>query len=720
MKGLVPTLNTDIPEAVSSKTTSTDDNLGATLLAKWTQWSTIRREIEEDWLKDLMAFNQQNESNVAQISKFHSHIYIGLTRTKCMSAFSRISNLMGDKHWDVQPTPIPENEANDPVNTAFIDKMKVRAEAMSKEIQDQLLDLHYEDYLDSVLLESCIIGTGCLKGVIASVKKLEKWCCVPPDGEELQPQWDVVKSEIPAPQIASPSIFDVYPDPYATRKEDMSGCFERHVLNRQQFSELKDDPRFDEVKINEILSMTDKGNHIAVWHETARRNIAKITDSTANQTERYDVLEYWGQVSGRLLSSAGVKEAEEIETYWATVWSCAGKTLLAKIMPMKKQVIPYNFFQYNKVPHQFWGISPARMVRSSQLGINGVVRSILDGMAMVAVPQAEINVTMLKEGQDPSIMKPGQIWLRDSGDPSTPAVRFFQPNIPTGQLIDMGEMFKSYADDETSLPAYTYGDQGNELNKTMGGMTLQMNAASLPIKSVIRNLEDFCIKPFITSLFDWNMQWSDKEDIKGDMQIDVIASAALLAKEQRSQQMMQLLNITANPLDAKFIDRKYLLGEIAKSMDIDPDKAVPTQMPEEEQPQAPQDTVLDQARASLLMAQVETEKSTKEKVDAEKTKIVLDSEYIAIQAANEVAMNPGIAPMGDALYKSAGGKDYNGGTLTDQQPIGQPHLMPVNTHPNFPANAPETMPEYAMPPQYPVAPSPSQGAQAGIERMGAG
>jgi hypothetical protein len=690
MQGLELRLNTEPPQPQDEpKTTFSDDALGQMLQSQWHTWAVARRQIEEEWLKDLRAFNQVNEPDAAKISKFHSHIYIGLTRTKCLSAYSRIVDIMfqsRDKHWGIEPTPIPESELTNPDSIAFLDEMKLRAEAMEKEIEDQMIDHHYEDHVKSAILEGCILGTGVVKGVIPGVKNIEKWAFTDVEGVKT---WDIVRSEIPTPKISSPSIFDIYIDPYATRYEDMSGVYERHILNRQQFSDLKNDPRFDEVKINDILNhSSDKGNYVPLYHENDRRAIANTQTTATNAVERYEVLEYWGQVSGRMLISSGIDDIDESGTYWCNVWVCNSKSLLAKIMPMKKQRIPYNFFIYNKIPHQFWGVGPARMMRHTQATLNGSIRSLLDGMAMAAIPMSEVNVHMLKEGQDPNRILPGMTFLRDSGDPSVPAVRFFQPSVPTGQLMQMAEMFKGYADDETALPAYTYGDNSNEINKTAQGMSMQMNTASLPLKAVVKNLEDFCISPLIISWFDWNMQWSDREDIKGDMTVNVLGTSALMAKETKSQQLMQFLNITANELDQKYVDRKYLLTQIAKSLEIDTQKAIPDQMPEEDMPQQeqPQISPVDQAKAQLLQVQAEKEKAEIQRIVADTANKNIQSQFSATQAAQQVVLNPHILPVADDLLISSGYQDANGYPIA-QQPQQQQVIdnTPQNTHPLDPA-----------------------------------
>jgi len=115
-----------------------------------------------------------------------------------------------------------------------------------------------------------------------------------------------------------------------------------------------------------------------------------------------------------------------------------------------------------------------------------------------------------------------------------------------------------------------------------------------------------------------------------------------------------------------------------------------------------------------------TEQATKEKVDAEKTESILRGMFSAIQGAQLVAGNEVIAAMADVLFKSAGGKDYNSGTLFDNSGamVNTPAMpLPANTSPGFPANPMQPEPEQSSPPQTTPALSPTLGANAGIETM---
>ena len=68
------------------------------------------------------------------------------------------------------------------------------------------------------------------------------------------------------------------------------------------------------------------------------------------------------------------------------------------------------------------------------------------------------------------------------------------------------------------------------------------------------------------------MQFDFDPDIKGDLEVKARGTESLMANEVRSQRLMQFLQIASNPALAPFAKFQYVIREIAKSMDLDPDK----------------------------------------------------------------------------------------------------------------------------------------------------
>ena len=68
------------------------------------------------------------------------------------------------------------------------------------------------------------------------------------------------------------------------------------------------------------------------------------------------------------------------------------------------------------------------------------------------------------------------------------------------------------------------------------------------------------------------MQFDFDPDTKGDLEVKAQGTESLMANEVRSQRLMQFLQIASNPSLAPFAKFQYVISEIAKSMDLDPDK----------------------------------------------------------------------------------------------------------------------------------------------------
>jgi len=91
------------------------------------------------------------------------------------------------------------------------------------------------------------------------------------------------------------------------------------------------------------------------------------------------------------------------------------------------------------------------------------------------------------------------------------------------------------------------------------------------VLTVVKNVDDYLLAPLGRSLFQWNMQFSDNPQIKGDLEVKARGTESLMANEVRSQRLLQFLQIGSNPVLAPFMKSDYIIREIAKSMDLDPD-----------------------------------------------------------------------------------------------------------------------------------------------------
>jgi hypothetical protein len=99
-----------------------------------------------------------------------------------------------------------------------------------------------------------------------------------------------------------------------------------------------------------------------------------------------------------------------------------------------------------------------------------------------------------------------------------------------------------------------------------------MSAANGSIRNVVKNVDDYLLAPMGKAFFSFNMQFDYDPDIKGDLEVKAQGTESLMANEVRSQRLMQFLQVASNPALAPFAKMDYIIREIAKAMDLDPNK----------------------------------------------------------------------------------------------------------------------------------------------------
>ena len=593
-------------------------SLGSRLSDVFTEYKDARKETENEWLKDLRQFQGMYEPEVlARLNESgaRSKVFVGLTRTKVMAAYSRIVDLLfqhGDSYFGIEPTPIPQldplkamqmreqavmqitaasggmaPELNEDLIAARMSELeeefleaeqiiaKEAAEKMAVEIHDQLIEANAEQKLKEAILESTIFGSGAIKAGTIRIDRVQSYSRIQ-DPTTGQTGFALSQIEKAMPEVESVSIFDLYPDPYCTSLEDCEGLFRRHVLTRSQLRDLADRPGFDGDMIRYLIKHNRQGNHTEEDHEKTRRRIAGINEYSES-SNRFEVIEYWGEIDGYELEEHGVDipEGTDLSDYFSScVWFSGGKVIKVMLNPIQGYRVPYHIFPYERSPHQFWGTGVPRMMRDSQTTMNAATRIWIDNLALSSGPMMEVNTDLLAAGEDPTDIHPWRVFLREGGDGSMAAVRFYQPVANANGLNQIVELFRRFADETTSLPSYTHGEQTRSLNKTATGISMLMGAANVALKSTIKNIDDFLLEPMVSALFHFNMEFGTNEKAKGDLKVISRGSTALIQKEVQSQRLLQFLSLVSNPMDAALVDRNQLLRDIAQSLDIDPDEVI--------------------------------------------------------------------------------------------------------------------------------------------------
>jgi hypothetical protein len=251
---------------------------------------------------------------------------------------------------------------------------------------------------------------------------------------------------------------------------------------------------------------------------------------------------------------------------------CNGNLLRAVVNPFTPFRVPYHSFPYERNPYSFFGIGVAENMDDSQKIMNGHARMAIDNLALSGSLVFDVDETALVGGQSMEIY-PGKVFRRQAGMPGTAINGLKFPNTSNENMM-MFDRFRQLADEQTGIPSYSHGQTGvQSMTRTASGMSMLLGAASLNIKTVIKNLDDFLLKPLGEAYFQWNMQFLEgKLGIEGDLEVKATGTNSLMQKEVRSQRLTTFLQTVQNPAVAPFVKMNKLISELAYSLDLDPDE----------------------------------------------------------------------------------------------------------------------------------------------------
>jgi hypothetical protein len=585
-----------------------------------------RRSDEARWLSAYKNYRGLSEESETYRESERSKVTVKITKVKVLAAYGQISEILfgrGDFPLVIEPTPDPEGieesvhlnvvekqmgggdqsldpygfegdgrelapgsvEASAPKLGGLTKELEgaslkkgysklgepdlkpadIAARRLNKILQDQLIDTSATKEIRRSLFEQALLGTGVVKGPFNFYKKVHKWE-KGEDGERIYSPYEKT-----VPRLGHVSCWNFYPDPSAVDNDDCEYVIERHRLNREQLRNLKDIPLFDLAAINRVLSMN--GTYEERYFENT---IYSDQDPTYNEN-RYEVLEYWGTLDATSARAYGLElpyDMDEISSVQINAWICGTEVLRVVLNPFTPARIPYQIFPYEKNPYQVFGVGVAENMEDAQLLMNGHMRMAIDNLALAGNLVFDVDEASLVPGQNFDIY-PGKVFRRQSGVTGT-AINGLKFPSTAGENMQMYDKARQLADEETGIPSITHGQTGvTGTGRTASGLSMLLGSAGLNVKTVIKNIDDYLLRPLGEAFFQWNMQFNEKaETFDGDLEIKPRGTVSVMMKEVRSQRLTMLLQTVSNPMLAPFMKIQNLIKELAISQDMDPRELV--------------------------------------------------------------------------------------------------------------------------------------------------
>jgi len=496
--------------------------------------------------------------SVTEDGPANNYLLDGVTPLKPGTTLQDIQGRLGglDNKLQSVSEKIVEGDGTTATTITFHPAM-VAAKKMEKKIHDQLQESGANTHLRSMAFEMALLGTGVMKGPFAVDKEYPNW----DDEGDYSP---VIKT---VPECSHVSLWDFYPDPEAKSMNDAEYVVQRHKMSGTQLRALKSRPFFMDDAVD--MAVARGPDYTQKYWEMTMED-----DETNPLSERWEVLEFWGYVDTKILEDHGVNvpaELKGLDQINCNIWSCNGEVLRFVLNPFKPTRIPYYAVPYEHNPYSFFGVGIAENMDDTQTLMNGFMRMAIDNAALSGNLIIEVDETNLVPGQDMSVY-PGKVFRRQGGAPGQAIFGTKFPNV-ANENMQLFDKARQLADESTGFPSFAHGQTGiSGVGRTASGISMLMSAANGSIRTVVKNVDDYLIGPLGKAFFAFNMQFDFDEDIRGDLEVHASGTESLMANEVRSQRLMQFLQVAQNPVLAPFAKMDYIIREIAKSMDLDPNK----------------------------------------------------------------------------------------------------------------------------------------------------
>lgn len=587
-----------------------------------TQFEIMRnhRNTNAGWsdrlLQSLRAFNgQYSADKLAAIKTFGgSEVYARIIAQKCRAASSLLRDIyLGqDRPWAVRPPENPEvptaivkaidqlmqqeaqmvqQHLGQPAKPADLAKrkqllMESAADAAKKKVAQQARDSEskIEDMLRAggfytalaeFLIDLPIFPFAVLKGPVVKVIPTVTW---PEAGGQPQIQ------QKPTLTWNRVSPFDIWFTPGVADIEN-ANVIEKLRITRAELNDLLDLPGYNTDEIRAVLDEYGRGGLYDNWDTTdAERAVLENRENPAwNRSLMLSMMEFNGNVQGRVLQEYGLAVPDELRDYAVQCWIIGNHVIKCHLSPSPRQRHPYFITSYEKTPGSPVGNSLVDLLSDIQESANATLRALINNLSIASGPQVVVEDDRIVPGTNTDDLHAWKRWHTRS-DPvannSKPPVSFFMPTSNSPALIEVYKYLVEIADDVSAIPKYVGGGSSGGAGRTASGLAMLMGNASKILQTVSANVDRDVVEPAMLQLADLIMLTDTTGLLSGQEKISVIGVNVAVQRETLRQRQIEFATATNNPTDMKIIGMKgrgELLRSIGTTLGMNGESIVPSQ-----------------------------------------------------------------------------------------------------------------------------------------------
>lgn len=568
----------------------------------------------ERLLVALRAFNgQYDETKLHQIRQFGgSEIYMRMVAQKCRAASSLLRDIyLGpDRAWALKPSVDPEvppeivqkidqlmrsesqmvqQTLGQPPSPVDLQKrkqalMESAMDAAKKKAADQASVS--EDKIDEILREGGfyhalaeflvdlpIFPFAVIKGPVVRVIPTVVWQGGQPS-VQMKPTltWERV------------SPFDLWWTPGVASIEN-ANIIEKKQITRAELNELLGLPGYNTDEIQAVLDEYGRGGLYDNWDTTdAERAVLESRENPAwNRSGMLSMMEFNGNVQGRVLQDYGLAVSDELRDYHVQVWCIGAHVIKAQLSPSPRMRHPYFITSYEKVPGTPVGNGLTDLLTDIQEGANATMRMLINNLSIASGPQVVIDDDQVDPSENSEQLFPWKRWharknMLAGGTSNKPPVEFFQPSDNSEKLLKVLEYLTGVADDVSAIPKYVGGSASGGAGRTASGLAMLMGNASKILQTVSANIDREVWEPALLQLFDLILLTDQTGLLTGEEQVSVQGVNVAIQRETLRQRQIEFLSATANPLDQKIVGiagRGKILRTVASTIGMTGEEIVP-------------------------------------------------------------------------------------------------------------------------------------------------
>lgn len=478
---------------------------------------------------------------------------------------------------------------------------RIRASRMERRVKDYFDEGGFVDAFQEYVNYICVYGTAGILGPIPTV-------CEVNDHSERRGVPKVKRTLKVVPCFKAVNPFDMYPAPGAKNVEDGPLCIRVEYSARELERCASKAPNVRGISdrangwmwptVRALLDAHPNGEGCKLYgepvdmarREAERKGAENPCDCMMEGVMCYDCVRGSELIELGITRNRSNDRIEFSRFYNVETIVIAGYVVYCRIID-DRLGRPFVKGVFYELPGSWWGESVADKLTLVQSTMNNAIKALFRNMAAASGPMYYVrNASELVDRDGTGFtVKPHKMFLFQPSMNAGLGVSSGAPmgvmDVPSkaGELLNVWNTMKTQADDDSGIPAYTYGQSSGNSGamRTAQGLQIFTEAASRGMKMVINTTDRLVTRRLVRKVVDYIMLYDPDFEIKGDCEIVPTGVMGKILRAQQSQDRMAFYNMLKGDPDLKqLLGAKGLMAVIrpmVKDLAINPDDCLPSE-----------------------------------------------------------------------------------------------------------------------------------------------